>query len=552
MKMTDWEAFRWLGARTGKFFAGIGLLTVLQTINSLAGIFFALLCRKVIDQAAFGEIKDILQSGVILSAMLLLQLGCYFFTRIFGSLLEAKLHISLQKRILGSVLNGDYEKVTGYHTGSLMSRVQGDVRVVCGWLMSVIPGTAGMAVRLTGAFFVLCTLDMRFTLTMTAVCLAAASAAGLYRRKIKEMTRQVQESGERLVGYYQELFSNLLVVRAFCAEKRMEERAGRLLEDRYELFRKRTLWGTAAGTGMRLAFQGAYSAGVIWCVIRISRGLMSYGTLTAVLQLLHQLQSPMSGLTGVMGQTWSMLVSAERLMELENLGEEPSVRVREVKNPDFECMEADGLSFSYSGHRVLENISFVIHRGDFILLKGESGSGKTTLLKLLMGIYPQNSLWLVSEQGRRPMGKDTRELFAYVPQGNLLFSGTVRDNICYMSGSEPTGERILRAVDASCVSEYLDSLPEGLDTVVGERGYGLSEGQIQRIAIARALMSDAPVLILDEATSALDEELEIRILRNIRNIPGLTCLIASHRPAAEQFCGWVWKIEHGKIQRRQR
>lgn len=552
MKITDWEAFRWLGARTGKFFVGISLLTVLQIISSLAGIFFALLCQRVIDQAAYGEIKDILKSGILLSAILLLQLGCYFITRIYGSLLEARLHISIQKRILCSILNGDYEKVTSYHTGSLMSRVQGDVRVVCGWLMSVVPGTIGMLVRLAGAFLVLCMLDMRFTLTMTAVCLVVASAACLYRKKIKEMTRQVQESGERLVGYYQELFSNLLVVRAFCAEKRMEERADQLLEKRYEIFRKKTFFGAAAGTGMRLAFQGAYSAGVVWCVIRISQGLMSYGTLTAVLQLLHQLQSPMSGLTGVMGQTWSMLVSVERLMELEDMGSTASIWIQEVKNPYFECIEAEELSFSYPDRKVLENVSFVIRRGDFILLKGQSGSGKTTLLKLLMGFYPQNALWLVTDQERRLLGRDTRELFTYVPQGNLLFSGTVKDNICCMCGERPAEERLLRAVKVSCVNEYLECLPDGLDTVVGERGYGLSEGQIQRIAIARALMSDAPVIILDEATSALDEELEIKILRNIRDIPGKTCLIASHRPAAEQFCEWIWNIDHGKIQRRQR
>lgn len=579
MKTTDWKVFCWLCARTGKRFVGIGLMTVVQMVNSLAGVLFALLCRRVIDQASFGEGRELLQSGGMLVGVLFLQMVCCLFLRMEKPLLEARLNISLQQRILHLILNGDYEKVSGYHTGSLMSRIQGDVGAVSGWLTSVIPGVSGMLVRLAGAFVVLCMLDVKFTLTMTAVCLAVALAAGLYRRKIKVLVRAVQDSGEKLIGYYQELFANLLVVRAFRAESRMEERAGRLLGERYRLYRRRAVFGAVSGTGMRLAFQGAYGAGVLWCVLRISQGFMSYGTLTAVLQLLHQLQSPMTGLSGVMGQTWSMLVSAERLMELESLGAdlcEAGESRAEVGNrkpvpqeaagdllpccrkavgsagADFLRIEAKDLSFAYTDHPVFRNISFEIQKGDFILLKGESGSGKTTLLKLLMGIYPQNAIWLVTESGREPLGSNPQELFTYVPQGNLLFSGTVRDNICFMSGANPTEEQLEKVLKESCVSEYLERLPDGLDTVVGERGFGLSEGQVQRIAIARALMSDAPVIILDEATSALDEELETRILNNLRRLPGKTCLIASHRPAAEQFCNRIWEIRNGNIQRRQR
>ncbi len=539
--------FGWLCSAVGGRAAGIGVLTLLQAIASLAGVLFALLCRRVIDSAASGSMDGIYRDGAALLLVMLAQIACYFLIRVYGPLLEARLDIRLQKRFLHAALTGSYEKVSAYHTGSLLSRIQGDVGTVCGWCVSFLPTLAGIVVRLLGAFFVLFALDRRFTLCMSAICILVAAASGLYRSRLRGLSARVRESGERIVGCCQEAFSNTLAIRAFHAGERMEARAGQLLEERYGLFRRRVCLTSAAGTGMRLVFQGIYTVGILWCVRGIAVGTMTYGTLTAVVQLLHQLQSPVSGLSGAAGQTTSMLVSAERLMEIEALADGGTHAEPLPEGCSFAWVEAEALSFSWPGREVLEQTSFCLRRGQRVLLRGESGCGKTTFLKLLTGICPHEAIHLVTGDGRVFSPENVEGLFAYVPQGNLLFSGTVRDNICFLSGAKPEEEELRSVLHASAVEEYLDLLPDGLDTVIGERGFGLSEGQAQRIAVARALMSGAPILILDEATSALDEALEARMLERISALPDRTCLIVSHRPAAERFCSEVWTIEHKKI-----
>ena len=247
-----------------------------------------------------------------------------------------------------------------------------------------------------------------------------------------------------------------------------------------------------------------------------------------------------------------MIASAERIIEIENLSASKSLNDKDINTEkvysEMQEIRFDNVSFGYGRDSVIENADFTIKKNDFTVISGISGIGKSTLFKLLVGVVPPDSGRIYIKCGDNEYGIDKymRGLFAYVPQGNMLFSGTIRDNIRFVNSSAVEAE-IMRAAEISCADKFINELPDGLDTVLLENGHGLSEGQIQRLAIARAVLSDAPILLLDEATSALDEKTEKQVLSNIRELKNKTCVIISHKAAAFEICDTELRIADKKI-----
>jgi ATP-binding cassette subfamily B protein len=264
----------------------------------------------------------------------------------------------------------------------------------------------------------------------------------------------------------------------------------------------------------------------------------------------NQLQAPFVNLSGIMPQYLAMVASGERLMELEAIQGEPEPVDAEPAElyAEMETLGAEGMSFAYDRDQVFREAEFVLPKGAFAVITGPSGIGKSTLLKLLLGVFRLDGGRLYLQHGteRTVLDRSTRRLFAYVPQGNLLFSGSIRDNLTIVR-PRATQEELDRAVYVSCMDEFLPQLPRGLDTVLGESGAGLSEGQAQRLAIARAVLGGAPILLLDECTSALDERTEDQVLRRIRALPDRTTIAVTHRPAAIALCDWRLEVNDGKI-----
>jgi len=277
---------------------------------------------------------------------------------------------------------------------------------------------------------------------------------------------------------------------------------------------------------------------------------MTFGSLTAVIQLVNQLQMPFVNLSGVLPKYVAMVASAERLMELETIqGEaEPVSADPGALYQKMDSIAAEGLNFSYDRDRVLVDASFILPKGTFAVITGPSGIGKSTLLKLLLGIFrpDQGSLQLCCGRERISLDRSTRRLFAYVPQGNLLLSGTLRENLTIVN-PEATEHALQQAVYVSAMEDFLPLLPQGLDTVLGESGAGLSEGQAQRLAIARAVLGGAPILLLDECTSALDEVTEQKVLQRLKELPDRTCIAVTHRSAAAALCDWHLEVHDGRI-----
>jgi ATP-binding cassette subfamily B protein len=279
---------------------------------------------------------------------------------------------------------------------------------------------------------------------------------------------------------------------------------------------------------------------------------MDYGTVTAILQLVNQIQSPFAALSGVMPQYYELIASTERLMEIEKVPDEEADNMEDICVAEtydkLKYINFDNISFKYDRDIILDNTSLKVNKGDFVAIMGISGIGKSTLLKLLLGVFKveNGKIELCLDDKNIPADYHTRRLFSYVPQGNFLLSGTIRENLLFIN-DKASDDEIQKAIEISCSDQFINELPEGLETVIGEHGIGLSEGQLQRLAIARSLLSNSPVMLLDEATSALDEATEKRFLENLKSLQDKTCIIVSHKNAALEICNKHIQIIDKKI-----
>ena len=544
------NALFWIVKQIKNRLPAIAVMTAAQVGHALFCVFFALGSRNVIDSAVAGDstlfkTACLKQLGIIAGILI-----CLTVLRHLRDRLRADLERDWKQRLLHGLLHGDYAAVSSYHSAELLNRLNNDVAKVNEGILSIIPNTASMAARLVAAVTVLGALDARFTLLVVLVGAVVIAATALLRRRLKDLNKQVSEHDGKVSGHLQETMEKLLVIQAMDVAQEVEHRADILLDDRYRIQRKRKNVSLIANTSVSLMYYGAGFLALCWCAGKLLQGQMSFGSLTAVIQLVNQLQAPFVNLSGIIPQYLAMVASAERLMELDDIqGEaEPAGMDYRKLYDQMDSICAQNLCFSYDRDEILEDANFSLPKGAFSVVTGPSGIGKSTILKLLLGVFrPDSGAMYLSYRGQKQfLDRSTRGLFAYVPQGNLLFSGTVRDNLTIVK-PDATEEEIRQATYVSGMDMFIDSLPDGLHTILGENGTGLSEGQAQRLAIARAVLGGAPILLLDECTSALDEETEKTVLRRLRELPDRTCIAVTHRPAAVELCDWQLEMNDGKI-----
>lgn len=544
------NALPWIVKQIKNRLPALLILTAAQVGHALFCVLFALGSRGVIDSAVAGDTATftgacLKQAGIIAGILI-----CLTTVRHLRERLKADLDRDWKKKLLHRLLNGEYSTVSAYHSAELLNRLNNDVVKVNDGILNIVPNSAAMATRLVAAAAVLGNLDLRFTLLISLLGSIVIVLTGFMRRNLKELNKRVSEQDGKVSGFLQETMEKLLMVQAMDISQEMERRTEHLLDARYEVQRKRKNVSVAANSGISLMHYGAGFLALSWCAGRLLRGQMSFGSLTAVIQLVNQLQTPFVNLSGILPQYAAMAASAERLMELNEIGQE-NVQVREDCWEQYAQMEticAEELRFSYDWEEILRNASFSIPKGAFAVITGPSGIGKSTILKLILGVFSPDSGRLCIKCGQEELHLDrnTRKLFAYVPQGNLLLSGTIRENLTIIR-PDATEAEIQNAVYVSAMDEFLPGLPRGLDTVLGENGAGLSEGQAQRVAIARAILGGAPVLLLDECTSALDAATEQTVLQRLQSLPDHTCIAVTHHPAAVELCDWQLEMEDGII-----
>ncbi|MBR7091783.1 MAG: ABC transporter ATP-binding protein [Clostridia bacterium] len=514
---------------------------------------YALAARSIVNAAVRGDGHGLLLSLIVLGALVLAQ----FLLRVASRWVEEKIKAVLENRIRGdlfaAMLQKRFEPLSAFHTGELMNRLFNDVRVVADTLPALLPNAVSLVCRLCLAFVVLTVLDVTFAPVFLGAGLLTLVLAGLLRGRLKGLHRRMQEQDGKVRSFMQEALGNLLPIKAFAAQ-RYTVAAAQQRQEGWQRARMRQRTVTIlANAGLALLFNAGYVYALARCGYCLLHGTMDFGTVTSVLQLVGQVQSPFSALSGLLPQYYAMLASAERIMEIQALPDETqqlytAQQVRELYD-GMQSLNAQKITFSYGRDTVLEEADFTVGKGGFIVLTGRSGIGKSTLLKLFLDVFTLQSgrVFLRLQDGREiPVDARMRRMFAYVPQGNFLFSGTLRENLIF-AAHDAAPEQIQRALYAACADEFVAQLPQGLDTVLGENGRGLSEGQVQRIAIARALISGAPILLLDESTSALDAATEQQLLQRLRELSDVTVLLISHKTAATQQCDRVLHIENKKI-----
>ena len=540
----------WLLRQSKRRIPRILLLMAAQVGQAFLSVLFALGSRAVIDRAVDGDQAAFFQACLYQAAIIVGLLLCLTAARHLRDRLAADLERDWKQKLLHGLLHGEYAKVSAYHSGELLNRLNMDVERVNDGLLTVAPGGAATVTRLVAAVVVLGTLDWQFTLLIAGLGLFVMGITAWMRRWLKELNQKVSQADGKVSGFLQETMEKLLMVQAMDVSQEVENRADGLLQERYEIQRKRKNVSLFTNTGIAVMTYGAGFLALGWCAFRLLNGQMSYGSLTAVIQLVNQVQAPFVNMSGFMPKYVAMIASAERLMELEAIqGELVPGQDRESLYENMTAIVGKGLSFSYDRDPVFRDSDFVLPKGAFAAVTGPSGIGKSTLLKLLLGIFSpeEGGLYLESQEGKIPLDRSTRGLFAYVPQGNLLLSGTIRENLTIVK-PEATEEEIQQALYTSAMDAYLPTLPQGLDTVLGESGVGLSEGQAQRLAIARAVLGGAPILLLDECTSALDAKTERVVLERLKALPGRTCIAVTHRSAAMKLCNCRLELSKGRLQ----
>lgn len=531
----------------------LAFLIAVNIIHGVTSVFFANFSKNVIDGATV--MKDtgyIIKFALALLGVVILQMSLSIIRSCVSERCKGRLDIVLKHHLLDVIMKKDYSTVTSYHTGELQNRMFNDVNIVTDGFTKILPQGIFFVTKLASSLIYLIVLDKIFALVFLIGGCIVFAVTQLFRKQLKALHKKVQETEGKTRSFIQETVSNLLVVKAFSVEDKIQEQTDKLQEENFIAKIKRRNFSIYANTGLNTVFSVGMVFAVAFGAWRILTGGMTYGDVTAMIQLVNQVQSPFASLSGIMPQYFSMIASAERLMEIDSIKEENHINecpidvdktYKELREISFE-----NISFKYDRDIIFDNTSLTVKKGDFVAITGISGIGKSTLLKLLLGVFNAQSgcITLKTTDGEIAVDKNTRRLFSYVPQGNMVVSGTIRENLTFIN-DDVTEDEIAQAVEVSCAKQFIDELPRGLETVIGEKGLGLSEGQIQRLAIARSLLSKAPILLLDEATSALDEKTEKQFLTNLRQLENMTCIIVSHKKAAIEICNKNIRIKNGKI-----
>ena len=549
----DTNVIKWMFTVCKKQFPMMILLVVLNAIYGISSVFFAKFSKSIIDGAT--QAKDfniVIKFALCMLFLVAFQMILNITKNSLSERCSARLEMILKKYILDLVIKKDYQCVTSYHTGDLQNRMFNDVTLVANGFTTIIPESAYFGAKLLSSLIYLIVIDKIFALIFVIGGFTIFFITRILRKTLKKLHKKVQETEGKTRSFIQEILTNLLVIKAFAVDEKVNETTDELQNDNFKARMTKRNFSICANVGLGSIF----SIGTVFAIAFGAYGIlfkaMTYGTVTAIIQLVNQVQSPFVSLSGIMPKYYNTIASAERLMELDDLPDEKEINKNEIDKDTvyraLKSIEFENITFSFDRDLILDNTSLSINKGDFVAIMGISGIGKSTLLKLLLGVFNVNSgsIYLNTDNSKIFVDKNTRKLFSYVPQGNMLISGTIKDNITFIKPSA-TDDEIAKAIEISCAKQFIDELPLGIETVIGEKGMGLSEGQIQRLAIARSLLANSPVLLLDEATSALDEQTEKQFLTNLKTLDNITCLIVSHKKAALDICNKSIKIKNGKI-----
>ena len=542
-KYSTGEIFRWLwhawkgNSQQAVLNAVIGLASVGVSLSSVWAV------QHAIDVASHATEGNIYWAVALMGGLILcdfaLNIGSIWVQNILG----IKAQNRMQQQMLDRLLRSEWHGKESRHSGDVLNRLEFDVNSVVNFLTQTLPGALSTLALFLGAFIYLCTLDWRLALVITFMIPLFVLVSKVYVRQMRSLTRDVRNQDSKVQSVLQETVQHRMLIKTLESD----DAAVNKLEGTQSVLRrkvvKRTIFSVFSNLVMNFGFALGYLVAFLWAAIGMSNGVLTFGQMTAYLQLVNQIQNPARQLTKLVPAFVSVFTAAERLMELE---EDPLEEQGDPIVLDAPCgVRLDNISYAYSDAEedVIHDLSFDFRPGSCTAVLGETGAGKTTIVRMILALLkPQKgSVQLYNDKECREMTPRMRANLVYVPQGNTLLSGTIRDNL-RLGKLDATDEEMREALHKSC-ADFVFDLPDGLDTQCAEQGGGLSEGQAQRISIARALLRDRSIILFDEATSALDPETERQLLQNLLKHNNKTIIFITHRLAVVDYCDQTLKIE---------
>lgn len=542
---------RYLLQVTGKRKKNIVLLALLQIALGGSSVLNALALKEILNAAVKGD-RTVFGGALCWFACLL----CFQIAlRLVGKIIEESTRASIENRLkhqmFMTILKKDFGRIEAIHSGEWMTRLTNDTVVVANQMTELLPGFCGVLVRLVSAVLMLVALEPDLLSFVLPGGIVLVLFSMFFRKPLKRLHKNVQEQDENLRKHLQDCFQGLIVIHAYGAAEKVGNRVEANMKMHQHARMKKSVYSNLCNAGFSGIMNLASVLGAMFCGYRIITGSMDYGSFLAILQLIGQIKAPFAGLGGFLPGYYSMMTSAERLTEVEKLPDRFLCAGEADSQTDFDEIGLDHVTFSYPQaagmETVLQNFSICLKKGEYVAITGLSGCGKSTVLKLMMNLYsPESGECYVCRNGRRESaGYNHQRFFSYVPQVNCFMRGTIREIVSFADvEAKEQEDRLWRALRIACAEEFVKELEDGLDSLLGEKGHGLSEGQIQRLAIARAIFSERPVLILDEATSALDEKTEQCVLENLRAMKDKTVLLVTHRLKALEICDKVIEMEN--------
>lgn len=549
------EDWKWIFSYSRKYTRVIIFYTMIGIISSTLGLVSSVASKYMIDIITGYQFEKLWLVAVIMVSSMTVSLIFTSLVNRYSTKLSIYVNNDMQADIFDRIIDADWLSISQFENGDILNRFNNDVNTVASNAVSWLPNLIIYLYSIAATFAVI----LHYDATMAFIALLSAPIlllSGRYlMRKNSEYRRKVLEVNSKLMNYEVETFYNFDTIKSFG----VMEHYSKGLRGWQERFKQTNLaynlFTIKTNIGMSLLSAGVSFLAFGYCLFRLWTGDILYGTMTLFLEQRSKLSNQFSNLVHVIPGMLNGAVSARRIRELVELPREihlpeQSARMKQAAQRGF-TVRLSHVNFAYvEQHRVLTDSSFVAHPGEIVALVGPSGEGKTTMLRMILGLLHPNDgeAQLIAWDGDAvSINADTRRYFSYVPQGNTLMSGTIADNLRVVK-EDAAEDEIKKALQTACAWEFVEKMPDGIHSLLGTRGRGVSEGQAQRLSIARAVLRDAPILLLDEATSALDVATERQVLRNIvQQHPNKTCIVTTHRPSVLDLCQRVYRVVDTKV-----
>ena len=533
-----WLWLAWNGNRLQAMLnASIG---VMQVVVSLAQVWAV---KRAIDVASGSVPGSIYWAVGVMGLFILADFSLSIASTWVRNLLGIKAQNRMQQRMLDRLLKSQWHGKEAFHSGDVLNRLEQDVNQVVTFLTETIPSSLSVFAMFVGAFCYLFAMDHILALVIVGILPIFLLASRTYVGQMRQLTRKVRDSDSKVQSVLQETIQNRMLIKTLESDNMMVNKLGETQSELRQHVVRRTLFSVFSSVVLNFGFALGYLVAFLWAAIRLADRTLTFGGMTAFLQLVNRIQNPARNLTKLAPAFVAVFTAAERLMELE---ENPLEQQGEPEYIDAPCgLKLDNVTFAYSDkeRNIVKDLSFDFKPGSCTAVLGETGAGKTTLIRMLLALVSptKGSVNIYNYSTSRELTPLMRCNFVYVPQGNTLMSGTIRENL-KLGNIAATDEEMIAALHKSC-ADFVMELPHGLDTVCSESGGGLSEGQAQRIGIARALLRDRSIMLFDEATSALDPETERQLLSNILASRDKTIIFITHRLAVVDYSDQTLRLE---------